>query len=61
MDEVESGAVVAGEVMGAVAHRPGRAPEEADEIRKALQRRGIVIEGTADTTRWWFAEEVTSA
>ncbi|MEU4581740.1 cysteine--tRNA ligase [Kitasatospora aureofaciens] len=40
--------------------RQARKFGEADEIRKALQQRGIVIEDTPDTTRWWFTEEVTS-
>ncbi|BAJ29839.1 MULTISPECIES: cysteine--tRNA ligase [Kitasatospora] len=40
--------------------RQARRFEEADEIRKTLHQRGIVIEDTPDTTRWWFTEEVTS-
>ncbi|MDJ0346294.1 cysteine--tRNA ligase [Streptomyces sp. H10-C2] len=30
--------------------------EEADAIRKSLQGRGIVLEDTTDTTRWWYEE-----
>lgn len=30
---------------------------EADEIRDLLQTRGIVIEDTPETTRWWLKEE----
>ncbi|PYC76860.1 cysteine--tRNA ligase [Streptomyces tateyamensis] len=41
--------------------RQARRFEEADEIRKALQERGIVIEDTPGCTRWWVAEEVTPA
>ncbi|MFE0459829.1 cysteine--tRNA ligase [Kitasatospora sp. NPDC058965] len=41
--------------------RQARRFAEADAIRTALRARGIAIEDTAETTRWWFAEEVAPA
>ncbi|MEV0676392.1 cysteine--tRNA ligase [Actinosynnema sp. NPDC050436] len=36
--------------------RASRRFAEADRIRDALRARGIVIEDTSDTTRWWYQD-----